>query len=254
MQQAVTLEVRGLTMRGMAHVPEATIAGREKVPTVILYHGFGGNMLGKHRMFLKLCRELERIGFASYRFDFIGSGESDGNFEEMTVSHEIEEAHAIFDYVKSRPHVDSERIIVLGISMGGLVAGIVAAERPQEVDKLVLLCPAGDVQTVFKPYALPYLQHPHLQVVDMEGDLVGRAFAEEVVEMDVFGRSKGYAGPVLLVHGTADPLVPFQTSELYKQHCYGDQATIHPITGADHTFNKHEWEREMIEVVTGFVG
>jgi pimeloyl-ACP methyl ester carboxylesterase len=141
-QKAIELVYRGQTLRGMEHVPE--VSG-DKVPAVVLYHGFTGNKLEPHRMFLKISRALEESGVAAFRYDFLGSGESDGNFEEMTVSKEVAEAHAILDSVKQDPRIDPERVMLLGMSMGGLVASLVAGDRPADVAKLMLLCPAGDM-------------------------------------------------------------------------------------------------------------
>jgi cephalosporin-C deacetylase-like acetyl esterase len=58
MQEAVSIIHEGQTLRGMAHIPE----NREKVPAVILFHGFTGTKLEPHRMFLKISRELEKRG------------------------------------------------------------------------------------------------------------------------------------------------------------------------------------------------
>jgi len=132
-----------MTLRGMEHIPEKSLD--EKVPAVILFHGFTGTKLEPHRLFLKISRALEKQGIASFRFDFLGSGESDGDFEEMTVSKEIEEAHAIVDFVKRDGRIDPSRIYLLGLSMGGLVASVVAGERPNDVAKLILMAPAGNM-------------------------------------------------------------------------------------------------------------
>ncbi|MGB8956586.1 MAG: alpha/beta fold hydrolase [Tumebacillaceae bacterium] len=251
MQQAITLEYQGMTLRGMEHVPEQR-AG-ERLPAVILYHGFTGNKLEGHRLFLKISRALANNGYAAFRYDFIGSGESDGDFEDMTVSKEIAEADAILDSVRNDPRIDPDRVILLGMSMGGLVASVLAGDRPQDVHKLVLLCPAGNVYEFVKPMLDAYLADPSLQVVDWGANLVGRAFGEDVKTLDVYGRAQRYPGEVLLIHGTNDPTVPFAVSGLYKERCYGERVTIHPIEGADHTFNKHQWEQEVLRTITSFL-
>jgi pimeloyl-ACP methyl ester carboxylesterase len=251
MQQAITLNYRGMTLRGMEHVPERREG--ERLPAVILYHGFTGNKLEPHRLFLKISRELEKIGYAVFRYDFLGSGESDGDFEDMTVSKEIAEAGAILDSVQADPRVDPERVILLGMSMGGLVASVLAGDRPQDVHKLVLLCPAGNMYDFVKHQLDVYLADPTLNVVDMGGNLVGRAFGEDVKKLDVYGRAKHYPGEVLLIHGTNDPTVPFAVSGIYKEKCYGERVTIHPVEGADHTFNKHEWEQEVLRTIIAFL-
>lgn len=83
MQNAVELQSRGLTLRGMLHIP-ANISG--KIPMVVIFHGFTGNKMEPHFILVKLSRLLETKGIASVRFDFAGSGESDGDFSEMTIS------------------------------------------------------------------------------------------------------------------------------------------------------------------------
>ncbi|KEO82276.1 alpha/beta hydrolase [Tumebacillus flagellatus] len=247
MQRAIELAFDGKTLRGMEHVPENAAGGR--VPAVILYHGFTANKLQNHRMFWKLSRELEQLGAAAFRYDFLGSGESDGHFEEMTVSGEIAEAHAILDAVRQDPRIDENRIVLLGISMGGLVASVVAGDRPQEVRDLILLCPAGNMYDIVKPVVDLHLSDPNLQVIDYGGNLIGRAFGEDVRSLNVYDRAKTYTGGVLLVHGTADQTVPFVVSERYRDLCYGERAVLHAIEGADHTFNSHLWERDVIQTV-----
>jgi uncharacterized protein len=252
MQKAITLSYQGLTLRGMEHVPERA-EGSEKLPAVILYHGFTGDKLEPHRFFLKMSRAIEQCGIAAFRFDFLGSGESDGDFEEMTVSKEIAEAKAILEMVKNDPRIDQARISLLGLSMGGLVAGVVAGEQPADIDRLVLMAPAGEMYPFIEKTLGDELHNPELVTYDLGGDLVGRAFAEDCKTLNVFTRSQGFRGDVLLVHGTNDPVVPVMVSHLYQQHSFGGRATLHEIEGADHTFNKYEWEREAIETVCQFL-
>ncbi|MGZ4030899.1 MAG: alpha/beta hydrolase, partial [Tumebacillaceae bacterium] len=142
---------------------------------------------------------------------------------------------------------------VLGMSMGGLVAGIVAGERAAEVDKLALLCPAGEMYPFVEKVMGDRINDPTILTIDMDGDLVGRAFAEDCKTLNVFERSKRYTGDVLLVHGTNDPTVPLVVSHLYQEQAYGGRATLHEIEGADHTFNKYEWEQEAIATVCEFL-
>ena len=49
-------------------------------------------------------------GIASVRFDMNGSGESDGRFEDMTISSEILDAKAMLNYVESLDFVDSKKL------------------------------------------------------------------------------------------------------------------------------------------------
>lgn len=247
MQKAVSIIHKGLELRGMEHMPEG-----EKLPAVILFHGFTGTKLEPHRLFLKISRELEVKGIASFRFDFLGSGESDGNFEDMTVSGELEEAESIFNYVKSHPQVDEDKIIILGFSMGGLVASLLAGNLSNEVEKLILVAPAGTIGKSIEPMidSVPFIASH--DAYDHGGNLVGKAFLEDVKNLEVWSQSAKYKGKVLLIHGTKDEAVPFEVSNLYIENSYKAQASLLPIEGGDHTFNAYHWEKAVIDAILEF--
>ncbi|GMA51277.1 alpha/beta hydrolase [Alicyclobacillus contaminans] len=250
MQQAIALVHQGLTLRGMEHIPDGAST---PVPAAILFHGFTGTKLEPHRMFLKISRALEQRGIASFRFDFSGSGESDGDFEQMTLSGEVAEANAILDYVLAHPQVNPRSVSLIGLSMGGLVATLVSARRPQDIARLVLLAPAGSMPEFVRQMAASPGVDVSRGVFDHGGNLVGLAFAEDIMTVEPFEQAKGYPGPVLLVHGTADETIPCTVSGRYRAEVYGDQAELHLIDGADHTFNRYEWEQELIQAVTSFL-
>jgi len=249
-QRAVELEHRGMTLRGMEHIPTMEAGGT--VPAVILFHGFTGTKLEPHRMFLKISRSLEQLGIASFRFDFLGSGESDGNFEDMTLSREVDEAHAMLDYVRRHPAINAQRVSVLGLSMGGLVASLLAGERPDEVHKLGLLAPASNMGDIVTMMLVSGQVKRDVTSFDHAGNLVGRAFAEDLQGLEVYKRASHYAGDVLLVHGADDVTVPPLTSHTYQAQSYGERGALHIIEGADHTFNKHTWETQVIDLVSQF--
>jgi uncharacterized protein len=252
MQTAITLEHRGMVLRGMEHVPET--AAQQPVPAAILFHGFTGTKVEPHRLFVKISRALEARGVASFRFDFLGSGESDGNFEDMTVSGEVEEAHAILDFVRTDPRIQTDRVSLIGLSMGGLVASLVAGDRPQDVHKLVLMAPAGTMFELVQQMVMAHqVDLARTEVFDHGGDLVGRRFAEDLAQLEVFGRAGRYTGEVLILHGSRDDVVPVEAAYRYQRESYGGRARLHIIEGADHTFNKHEWEQEVIHRICEFL-
>src|SRR5690349_11530430 len=88
MEIPVTFDCRGEQIVGMLHLPE----GRGRHPAVLLLHGFTGTKSEAHGMFVKMSRALVDHGIASLRFDFRGSGDSGGSFEEMTIKSEVIDA------------------------------------------------------------------------------------------------------------------------------------------------------------------
>ena len=245
MQNAVSLVHNEFTLRGMEHIPE----GEGKFPTVVLFHGFTGQKLEPHRFFLKISRALESIGVASFRFDFSGSGESDGDFENMTVLGELDEARTIFKFVQSHPSVDPNKVMVLGFSMGGLVASLLAGELQGDIHKLILLAPAGTMAKGVERWVhdVPFIESH--QAYDVGGNVVGKAFYEQLQTIEVWNQAAKYPNQVLLVHGSEDQAVPVKVSSIYIENCYQDKAELRVIDGADHTFNKFEWEQEAIGAI-----
>ncbi|PKP55158.1 hypothetical protein CVT91_16415, partial [Candidatus Atribacteria bacterium HGW-Atribacteria-1] len=73
-EEYVTLEVNDQKLRGMVHFP----SGRGPFPAVALFHGFGGQRMEPHFIFVKLSRLLAKNKIITARFDFRGSGESEG--------------------------------------------------------------------------------------------------------------------------------------------------------------------------------
>lgn len=61
---------------------------------------------------------------------------------EMTVLTEKEDLSTVLDYVKNQPFVDSNHIFLMGCSQGGFVSALLAAERENEIEKLILNYPA----------------------------------------------------------------------------------------------------------------
>ncbi len=251
MQKAVEIQSGGLTLRGMLHLPDSFTA---KLPVVMIFHGFTGNKMEPHFIFVKLSRLLEKRGIASVRFDFGGSGESDGEFSAMTITGELKDAKVILDFVKSLDFCSRERLGVVGLSMGGVVASLLAGDCPDEIRALCLWAPAGNI----KEYVTRGMSETDIKAFyekgfkDAGGLAVGKNFIDDVDTLDLLQRAATYEKPVILIHGTADQTVPLQVSRQYLES-YGSHARLHEIKDADHTFNKLDWEREVLEHTVDFM-
>ena len=251
MQKAVELQSNGLTLRGMLHVPDGA---SQKVPMVCIFHGFTGNKMEPHFIFVKLSRMLEANGIASVRFDFAGSGESDGDFVNMTISKELLDAKNILDYAKSLDFVDKSSIGVVGLSMGGAVSSMLAGDRKEDVKALCLWAPAGNMGELVmygrSEENIKTMRNAGFS--DVGGLLLGIEFLDDVLNLDIYGKAAEYDKNVLLLHGDKDPSVPMSTSEKYLE-IYETKGILHVIEGADHTFNRKAWEDEALDYTLGFL-
>lgn len=250
MQKPVEITSNGLTLRGMLHIPEGKL---KNIPMVCIFHGFTGDKMEPHFIFVKLSRMLEAHGIASVRFDFGGSGESDGDFANMTISKELEDAKNILDYVKSLEFIDKSRIGVIGLSMGGAIASILAGERKDDISSLCLWAPAGVMRELIIQGQTPeqIKEMSETGCSDLGGLFLGKEFIDDIANIDIYGRSVNYDKNVLLIHGDADPTVPIVASYKYLE-IYGQRAKIHVVKEADHTFNKKIWEDEVLKCTVNF--
>lgn len=218
-------------LRGLLQKPGADYCG----PLVILMHGF---MASKKMEPLKsIAAELERRGIASLRFDFDGHGQSEGRFRDMTVLTELDDARAVLDYVRGQDAFSC--VALAGHSQGGVVAGMIAGERGTEIRALVQLSPAA----VLKDDALQgVLMGKHYDPANPPDTLrvllhrVGKGYFLAAQTLPIYEQSSRYKGPVLLIHGTQDRIVPCSYSEKYHQ-LYA-QSRLHLYPGENHMLSK----------------
>ncbi len=239
------LENQGQRIASMMHIPE----GDGPHPAVLMMHGFTGHRIESHFLFVKTARALMQAGFLVLRFDFRGSGESEGRFQDVTIPGEVSDGLAVLEWLSRHEAVDSNRIALLGLSMGGCVASLIAGQD-QRVKALVLWSAVADPLGLFAmmekntPLPPPLGPQPN-GTVDLGGYLLGPEFIRTLAEAKPLDTLQHYTGPALIIHGTEDPTVPRDHAEMYK-NALGERAKLVWIEGADHTFNAHQWDTQVI--------
>lgn len=228
------------TLRGMFHRP----SGSGPFPVVMLLHGFTGYHIEDHRLFVQTARALVEAGFVVLRFDFYGSGDSDGDFEEFTVHTEVQDAVTALGWLGQQPGIDAKRIAVLGLSLGGCVTALLAGQDPR-VKAAVFWNAVAFSDTHF---------HDEIpaegRFAGVVGGLrVGPDFLPTFAALDIVGTLRRYSGPGLVIRGTADELVAHAEAEALHT-ALGERGTLHLIEGADHTFKRPDWRQELFQVTT----
>lgn len=238
-------------IRGVLHIPD--IKTSDKFPILILCHGFTGNKCGDHFMFVKISRMLENIGIASIRFDFLGSGESDGNFKDTLLSDQNSTLEEVINYAKSLDYIDSENINILGHSMGGSVCVLSAANMHNNIKNTILISPAlfildelvneikGDKINIFLENDL----------IDFGGCTFSKKGIDELFYIDLWNKVKCITCKVLLIHGTNDqdtaPYCSIKVKELLKSN-----AELNFIKGADHCYSSDEYQKQLLDIINDY--
>lgn len=220
-----------------AEIHKPTLKQGERVPMVVLCHGFMGNM--QSDLLIKIAELLQERGIASIRFDFNGHGQSEGRFQDMTVLNEIVDAKKVIEYVTALPYVGS--VAIAGHSQGGVVAAMTAGELGAEkIKSVVLLAPAAVLRddairgsTMGATYD-PFNLGEYVEL--FRGMRLGAEYIRTAFSMPIYETSAGYKGPALIIHGTGDRVVPYTYGERFHQIWEGSELII--LDRADHGFSK----------------
>ncbi len=254
-EQQFFCERDGLKIRCRWYLPEG-FSEDHTYPAIIVSHGFTGNVFGG----AEFCRGFANRGYVAVSFNFCGGGrvyeeesvKSEGASTDMSILTEVEDLIAVKNYVKSQPFIDSNKIILQGLSQGGLVAALTAARCGKEIYKLILGYPG---------FSIPYnaragrmggvtfdLEHVP-DIVDCGKTILSRKYFDAVVDMDPYKEAALYQGPVLILQGledkTVDPSYSIRAKESYKE----GQCQLVLIEGMGHGFD--EQQREMALGVIG---
>ena len=245
MYRSVELNVNGRLLRGCVRAPE----GNAPFPTAIFYHGFTVDRIGMQRLHELFARALVDQGFACVRFDFYGLGESEGDFNEMTLGHEIEEAKAIYRWTAEQDFCDPENLYITGHSQGGLICTVIAPELQPKA--MVLWAPALNMYYGASERART-MMGPTENGWDIEGLELSREYIDEIRRMDLRAMALGYSGPTLLIHGEKDELVPVDCAYEYGD-IYGSTMKLVIIPGANHQFRSLNWKKQVYDASTDFL-
>jgi len=122
---------------GILHAPE----GPARDTPFVFCHPFGEEKLWTHRVFVSFARQLAADGYPVLRLDYMGSGDSDGDFSHSSLASVRSDVRAAIAEVRRRTGAGT--VNLLGLRFGALVASLVAEETP-EVDRLILWSPIAD--------------------------------------------------------------------------------------------------------------
>ena len=228
---------QGETMAGRLYAP--AVAG--PVPLVVCSHGLVGSIDDLD----PVARTLAGLGLASYRFAFRNGGPEAGDTTRMSVMTEVADLEAVLTAARSAADgwdvVDPQRIVLQGVSQGGAVSAITAARHPEEVAGLALWYPAFSITDDLHLLFASSEEVP--ETLTFEGHSLGRIYAEDMWDYDVYADMPRYPSPVLIVHGDADAVAPIGYSERAVQ-TFPD-AQLLTIEGAGHGLSGRAWDRAM---------
>ncbi|MGH7262803.1 MAG: alpha/beta hydrolase [Candidatus Rokuibacteriota bacterium] len=206
------------------HVPPRTPA-----PCVVACHGLGASK--DSEKYLLLGREVPTAGLALCRFDFRGSGESDGASAQTTVTSRIADLEAVLDHLAGHRAVTG-RFGLLGSSMGGFIALHVAARRR----------PPMPVVTWNAPATLRALWRSTSE--DVAG--LGRAFFDELEKGSLADTPPGVTFSLTIQAERDDVVSPSHGQILFDRAADPKELSI--LKGADHRLSDMAHRMEAVRL------
>ena len=214
-RESIVLENEGQKIFGIFHRPGYP----GPYPTVLMCHGLAGHKTGKYRLYVLLAEKLSKLGIASLRIDFRGSGDSEGSFSEVTLESEVSDAMVALEYLRSRSDVDKSRIGLFGRSVGGMVA-LVTAQKSGPVKSLATWAPLYDGEqwsSQWEQLHAPEISEElRFEMMKVNGQVPGVQFFKQLFEIRMEDHLKELAEvPFLHIHGEQDLIVTTQHADRY---------------------------------------
>jgi pimeloyl-ACP methyl ester carboxylesterase len=208
-------------------------------PTVVWLGGFKSDMAGTKAQLLADWALANRRAYV--RFDYFGHGESSGDFAKGTITRWREDALTVLNELTQGP------LVLVGSSMGGWIACLVAMAQPERVHGMVLIAPAPDfTERLMKP------EIPPEGLADLASDGVWlrpsdygepypitRELLEDGARWSIL-QAAGIAieAPVRVLQGGDDPDVPWRHALELANAIKSDDVVFTLIKDGDHRLSR----------------
>ena len=223
---------QGLTLQGTLaalHKPSHKI--------IIMSHGFMADR-EQRGIFTEAAEAFRKRGFASFRFDFSGSGQSEST--GISVSKHVDDLNCALDLMLTKGF---NAVGFLGYSLGALYS--LLSYRSDVVKALVLWAPvtASKVPTKLKDESVQKELNTkgYTTLTNKEGKnfVIEKAYLKERLAVNQKKILAPLTCPVLIIHGRDDKTVPIEYSYDAEQ-ILSPESRLWVIEECDHSFHKYE--------------
>ncbi len=206
-------------------------------PCIVFLGGLKSDMEGTKAVHLEAWARAR--GRAFLRFDYSGHGESSGTFEEGCIGDWHEDSVAAVSELADGP------MIVVGSSMGGWQALLLARAMPERIAGMVTIAAAPDFTedgywasfTEDQKRALDEIGHVALPSDYMEPYIITKRMIEDGRRHLVLRAPLSLPFPVRFLQGTADTAVSTGTATRLLEHAQGADMRLTLVKDADHRFS-----------------
>ena len=204
-------------------------------PAIVFLGGFKSDMGGTKAVHLEAWARTQ--GRAFLRFDYSGHGESAGAFTDGAIGDWLEDAQAAVGLVAGK-------LVLVGSSMGGWIALLLARAMPERIAGLVTIAAAPDftqdsMWAGFSPDQKAQLEAGQVALPSDYGEpyIITKRLIEEGRDRLVLRQPLHLPFPVRFLQGTADADVKMDVALRLLDHAQGPDMRLTLVDGADHRFS-----------------
>jgi len=219
---------------GMLHYPLKE--RKQKDCGIVFCAPFAEEKLWSQRVWVSFARELAEEGYAVLRFDYMGHGDSEGDFEDSTIETRLSDIAKSVEVLRKKTGVS--RVGLLGLRLGATLAAI-SAENKNDINFLILWEPVVNVESYLqkclrsniasqmaaykkviknrKEITKDLLIGKHANI---DGYLMTGEFYNRAVMINLGAHSMDYANPVLIVNIAKNDKLPMkkELQSLYDEN------------------------------------
>ena len=209
---------------------------------VIMVHGFMGNKIDHHFMAKRYAQDINECGFNVFRFDFLGSGDSDGSFfEDEGIAKQIAQLDFVINHFKALKY----NVHLFAYSLGG----VIATHVHEDINSLFLLSPAGNFKDILKQ--MLNAGKKYFDDYEFNGFHINKHFVQEANEFAYF-ENMLKVNKVKIVQGSKDQYVSLKSYDMFKKIYPNCEAIM--IENGDHCYTTIETTNIVRKEIIDFYG
>jgi dienelactone hydrolase len=210
--------------------------GDGKFPTIIFVSGIGANLHETNNSHDEIAEKLVHAGFVTVQFSFAGRGNSEGDYEKMTLSRQGAQVDDVIEWTKKQPFCDTNKIGMYAMSFG------VASSLQSSLQNVTSLCltsgaylPKESLKKLFElrgeyhPDGISWRKFSTGEIVRFPS-----SFWQDLESFNGMKIASTITTPTLIIHGDNDLKISESVAQSVYSAIQSTKKEIKIFIGGDH--------------------
>lgn len=200
---------------------------------LVLCHGMESTRGGTKQT--AIVERFVPAGYNVLRFDFSFVGDSEGEYEDLTISGEVDDALGALDFMHE---FGASECTLVGSSLGGLVALLAAGQATHLVSRVATIAAVADAAIFTAGLTDKAVAEWRSRGRRRVGSgFLKPGFLDDVLRIDAPKALRSLTMPVLAMHGEVDDVVPVAHADIIRRNVAGP-CKVERFPGVGHRFEE----------------